>query len=202
MKSFLNGAAVALALLSITNGALAQAEPVEVPPPANVELSGPGAATADTNPAAGPATGLPPQPELAAASVSPPQDEVSELRHPNRPLLITGGALLLASYGASAIVAGASDRESNDQLFYPVVGPWFALHDMNCDETACKQEGLYKALLIGDAAVQGVGVVALLLGVVLPESRKKPWYLIGSERFVVAPQFGSSTLGLGAAGKF
>lgn len=52
------------------------------------------------------------------------------------------------------------------------------------------------------SARAGLGVVALLLGVVLPESRKKAWYLIGSERFVVVPQFGSATLGLGATGKF
>lgn len=202
MKLFLNGGALAVALFSVANGVMAQAEPVAAPPPANVALTSPGTSTAPPDAVAGPATGLPPAPEVAADSAATPQEERSELRHPNRPLLITGGAVLVAAYGASAIVAGASDRKSNDQLFYPVVGPWFALHDMNCDETACKREGLYKALLIGDAAVQGAGVVALLLGAILPESRKKPWYLIGSDRFVVAPQFGSSTLGLGAAGKF
>lgn len=189
MNYFLNGGAVALALALIANGAAAQVAPIDAPPSA-------------TDPVAGPDAGSPPPPELATASAAPVADELEQMKHPNRPLLITGGVVLAASYGASAIVAGVSDRESNDRLFYPVVGPWLALHDMNCDETACKREGLYKALLIGDGVVQGAGVVALLLGVILPESRRKPWYLIGSEELQVAPQFGASTLGLTAAGSF
>lgn len=190
MISFLNCSAATLALSLIANAAAAQTAPEAVPP------------AAMTDPVAGPPAGSPPAPEMATASAPLPADELEQPKHPNRPLLITGGVLLAASYGASAIVAGASDRDSNDRLFYPVVGPWLALHDMDCDETACKREGLYKALLIGDGVVQGAGVVALLLGAVLPESRKKPWYLIGSEKLQVAPQFGASTLGLTAAGKF
>jgi len=189
MNTFLHGGAFALAISLVANGAAAQAEPAAVPPTA-------------TDPVVEPAGAAPPVPEVAATGAPPPQEDLTELKRPNRPLLITGGALLVASYGASAIVGGVSDRESNDKLFYPVVGPWLALHDMNCDETACKREGLYKALLIGDGVVQGAGVITLLLGAILPEARRKPWYLIGSKELVVAPQFGSSALGLTAAGRF
>ncbi len=42
----------------------------------------------------------------------------------------------------------------------------------------------------------------MLLGLVIPESEKKPWYLIGDEKLNVAPSVGYSLTGLSATGKF
>jgi hypothetical protein len=126
-----------------------------------------------------------------------------QIRHtwPNRPLLITGAVLFVGSYGASAIVAAASDRKADEKLYYPVVGPWLDLKNRDCEVNDCGSDGFNKALLIADGAVQGIGAISMLLGLVLPESEKKPWYLIGTENVVVAPQMGSAQ-GLRVYGQF
>ncbi len=186
MRNFLNFSVVAITgLLFVAGRASAQAaDPVAPQPPV------------------GPAPTSPPEPERAATSQPPPADDAVVRRLPNWPLLITGAAVFGASYGASAIVAGTSDRASNNKLFLPGVGPWLALHDMDCDLVGCKSEGLYKGLLIADGAVQALGVVGIILGVVVPSPKQKPWYLIGDKNVLVAPQVGSSTVGVSASGNF
>ncbi len=182
-------------LLCVTGRASAQAaDSVEPPPPA--DLGAPDASDINTAPT------TPPAPETASSYAATPIEDTTTRRPPNWPLLITGAAVLGASYAASAIVAGVSDRESNDRLFLPGVGPWLALHDMDCDLVGCKNETLYKGLLITDGAVQALGVVGIVLGAVLPTSKQKPWYLIGDNNVLVTPQVGSSRLGVTAAGQF
>ncbi len=121
---------------------------------------------------------------------------------PNRPLLITGLVVLGGSYGASAIVGAASSREADDKLFVPVVGPWLDLKERDCDVNACSHESLNKALLIGSGALQGIGAFSVVLSLVIPESREKPWYLIGDQKLSVSPRMGMNEAGLTAFGRF
>lgn len=182
--------------------AFAQSSPSEAP--AASAVTAPDPALPQPAPSEVAAPSQPPvntAPDSSMALANEPQRDVVKHTWPNRPLLITGAIVLVGSYGASAIVAAASDRKADDKLYYPVVGPWLDLKNRDCEVNACGSDGLNKALLIADGAVQGLGALGVLLGLVLPESEKRPWYLIGSEDVVVAPQMGSAQ-GLRVYGKF
>ncbi|RYZ06146.1 MAG: hypothetical protein EOO73_17220 [Myxococcales bacterium] len=172
-----------------------EAAPAATAPDPSIAQPGPGEVAPATQPPVNTS------PESSMALASEPQRDVVERTWPNRPLLITGAVVLVGSYGASAIVAAASDRKADDKLYYPVVGPWLDLKNRDCDVNPCGSDGFNKALLIADGAVQGLGALSVLLGLVLPESEKKPWYLIGTEDVVVAPQMGSAQ-GLRVYGQF
>ncbi len=122
----------------------------------------------------------------------------------NKPLLITGAAVLVAGYVPMAIVSQTSDRPGDQtNLLYPVVGPWMNLTDRGCEERACSGENLNKALLIVGGVAQGAGALSVLLSLVLPGKTTQNWYLIGKGRTQVAPMYvGNSTYGLGAHGSF
>ncbi len=120
----------------------------------------------------------------------------------NKPLLITGTALFVASYVPALVISQTSDRPTDrDNLVLPVVGPWMNLADRGCDERACEDENTNKALLIADGVVQGVGALGMLLSLMLPGKTTQNWYLIGDTH--VGPMYiSNSTYGLGAAGNF
>jgi hypothetical protein len=128
-------------------------------------------------------------------------DTTTERSLPNTPLLVTGAVVLGASYGASAISAALSDRESIDQLYYPVAGPWLALDKRDCDLEACDNETLDTTLLIGSGVLHGIGALGVLLSIVGPETTTKRWYLIGNNDVVVAPVMTPSNAGLTAIGR-
>lgn len=207
MKKNISIAVGTLALCTSLGSARAQSaestDPVSAPapPPTTpdtnpVRTEGPGA---DVTSPTSPGTDLP------ASTVSPDADQraaVVEHTWPNRPLLITGLVVLGGTYGASVIVGAASNRESDEKLFIPVVGPWLDLKDRDCDADPCDRETLNKTLLIGSGALQGIGALSVLLSLVIPESKEKPWYLIGDEKLSVVPQVGATTTGLHAFGRF
>lgn len=120
----------------------------------------------------------------------------------NKPLLITGSALLVTGYVPALIVSQTSDRPiDRDKLVIPVVGPWMNLADRDCDDRACGNEDRNKALLIADGVVQGAGALSVVLSLLLPGKTTQNWYLIGDTQ--VGPMYVSkSVYGLGAAGKF
>lgn len=128
--------------------------------------------------------------------------DVVEHTWPNRPMLVTGLVVLGGTYGASVIVGAISDREADERLFLPVVGPWLDLKDRDCDVNACDNETLNKTLIIGSGALQGIGALTLVLSLVIPESKDKPWYLIGDEKLTVAPRLAGNETGLTAFGRF
>lgn len=174
----------------------APAAPPTVPDTNPVRTSG-GTADVTTPTAAGT--------DLPATTVSPDADQrpvVVEHTWPNRPLLVTGLVVLGGTYGASVIVGAASNRESDEKLFIPVVGPWLDLKDRDCDAEPCDRETMNKTLLIGSGALQGLGALSVLLSLVIPESKEKPWYLIGGEKLSVTPQLGATTTGVTALGRF
>jgi hypothetical protein len=124
---------------------------------------------------------------------------------PNKPLLVTGLVVLGGSYGASAIAAGMSDRESEDKLYYPVVGPWLALHDRDCNADPCNKKTLNTTLLIGSGVLQGVGALSLLMSLFIPEKTTHSWYLIGDEErphLAITPVLGQEQAGAFAVGSF
>jgi hypothetical protein len=121
---------------------------------------------------------------------------------PNTPLLVTGLVVLGGSYGASAIGAAISDRDSDDKLYYPVVGPWMALSDRDCSADPCGHKALGTTLLIGSGVLQGLGALSMALSLVVPRTTTHEWYLIGNDDLVVAPMLGSSQMGVGAVGRF
>lgn len=124
---------------------------------------------------------------------------------PNRPLLVTGAVLLGGAYGASAIAAGLSDRDSENKLYYPVVGPWMALQDRDCNAEPCSNKGLNTALLIGSGVLQGVGALSMLMSLFVPEKTTHTWYLIGDERqphLALSPVVGQDQVGAFAVGQF
>jgi hypothetical protein len=122
--------------------------------------------------------------------------------YPNRPLLITGAVLLSASYGAAAIVAATSERGSDNNLYYPVAGPWLTLNERDCNADPCSHEDRDTALLIGDGIVQGLGALTMVMSLFVPERTTRSWYLIGSRDFIVVPQLHGSSIGLGTVGRF
>lgn len=140
-------------------------------------------------------------------TVSPLNEPVIDARTerstlPNTPLLVTGIVVLGTSYGASAVGAALSDRESNDKLYYPVVGPWMALNDRDCAAEPCSRKALGTTLLVGSGVLQGLGAAGMLMSLVIPRTTTREWYLIGNEDVIVAPLLGAGELGAVAVGSF
>jgi hypothetical protein len=128
--------------------------------------------------------------------------EVAQQTWPHRPLLITGSVLFLGSYGASTIVAAASDRKADEKLFIPVVGPWLDLKKRDCDVKACGGDVFNKVLIGSSGVLQGAGAFMVLLGLVVPQAKERPWYVVGDDKLSIAPQVGLSLTGLSARGRF
>jgi len=136
--------------------------------------------------------------ELSVANDEPRMNSETTVRtFPNRPLLITG-SVLLGGASLPALIGGAvSERNGDDKLYIPVAGPWLSLTQGE------EEAGGYKALMIADGAVQGLGAVMMLAGLVIPESRTKNWLLIGQrDSFQVGPTNMRAGFGLGARGSF
>lgn len=180
---------------TFTSIASAQETNVPTPPPAPT----PPALTTTETTSIEPAT----PPVVIGASDEPVIDTATTKSSvPNRPLLITGTLLLGGSYGASAIVGALSDRSADENLFYPVVGPWMDLSDRGCDTRSCSNETLNKVLLIGSGVGQGLGALGMLLSVMIPEKTTQHWYLVGNNDVVITPQLGPYVTGLAAVGSF
>ncbi len=111
-----------------------------------------------------------PQPVVAP---QPTVTEQTSYSAPN-PALLGGGLIAFAgSYVPSVIVAAANNTSYDNNLYIPVVGPWIDLGNRPAcggfGQTGCGTEDGYKALLIIDGAVQGVGALATVLGLVVPQ---------------------------------
>jgi hypothetical protein len=121
---------------------------------------------------------------------------------PNTSLFVTGLVVLGTSYGASAIGAAVSDRESNDKLYYPVVGPWMALNDRDCAADPCSKKTLNTTLLVGSGVLQGLGALSMVMSLVIPSKTTHSWYLIGNDDLNVTPLGDVGGLGATASGRF
>jgi hypothetical protein len=141
----------------------------------------------------------PPAPIVREPFIEPTAERSSL---PNAPLLATGVVVLGASYGASVIGAARSDSETDDKLYYPVVGPWMALNDRDCSADPCSRKTLDTTLLIGSGVLQGLGALSLLSSLFIPTTTTHTWYLIGNENLNVTPVGSSGELGAVAIGRF
>jgi len=121
---------------------------------------------------------------------------------PNRPLLITGGLLLVATYvptGAIAATEGRAVEDSN--LMIPVVGPWLNLADRRCD--GCEDETTNVTLIVGSGILQGIGAGMAIMSFFVPEKMAAATIQAGPMKFQVAPtQVGRTGMGLGTVGTF
>jgi hypothetical protein len=136
--------------------------------------------------------------QLGVANDEPRMNSETRVRtFPNRPLLITGSVLLVGAYAPAVVGAAVSDRNGDDKMYIPVAGPWLTLTQGE------DEKGGYKALLVADGAVQGLGALMMLAGLVIPETRTKNWLLIGQrDSFQIGPTNMRAGFGLGASGRF
>lgn len=145
-----------------------------------------------------------------AAPYYPPGSDTSERtieKRPNRTLLSTGVGIFVVSYGASAVAGAISDRESDKNLFIPVVGPWIDLGDRNCStaEPCGNREDINKAMLITSGVVQGAGVLMALGSLIIPETtsvKETRTTAKNKPTVAVAPVSFGAGAGLGAIGRF
>jgi len=100
-------------------------------------------------------------------------DEDRRLTFPNRPLLITGSALLVLAYAPAVIWQASEDR--NQDLYIPVAGPWM-------DFASGDDGNLAKTLLVADGALQGLGALMTVSSLFIPERRTRSWLLLGPGR--------------------
>lgn len=151
-----------------------------------------------------------PDTSTSTTALSPPAiepreaDTVTAYRsvRPNRPLLITGGLLLVATYvptGAIAATEGRAVEDSN--LMIPVVGPWLNLADRRCD--GCENETSNVALIVGSGILQGIGAGMTIMSFFVPEKIAAATIQAGPMKLQVAPtQVGRTGMGLGTVGTF
>jgi hypothetical protein len=140
--------------------------------------------------------------DLSAPSDAPPV-EVTTHRFMNRPLFVSGLIMFGGTYTASMIVGAESTREQDHKdLFYPVVGPWMDIGHRDCNVNACTGEPGAVTLLILDGIGQGIGILAVLASVAIPE-RVTRKYFFGNEKLTVSPmRLGYAAYGMGAHGSF
>lgn len=145
-----------------------------------------------------------------AAPYYPAGSDTSErtIEHrPNRTLLSTGVGIFVVSYGASAVAGAISDRDSDKNLFIPVVGPWMDLADRNCStaEPCGNREDINKAMIITSGVVQGAGVLMALGSLIIPETTTvtdKRTTAKTKPSVAVSPVSFGAGAGIGAVGRF
>lgn len=197
MKSFQNSAAIAAAALVLSSSATSfaddhgkgQAQPdspsagpssqdihrdstgTTTMAPGGAPLPGPyGTTSTTTN-----TNGTPTQPVGTTTTTAAPYgpmpgaEQDQDRGGPNKRVLILSSAVLLGTYGTSAIVGAANDRDADRSLLIPVAGPWVDLARRDCDAQPCNNEGASVALLIASGVLQAVGVAGVIGSFFIPD---------------------------------
>jgi len=137
----------------------------------------------------------------ASPGYTPPTRESTVIttgRRPNRPVLITGGALLVGTYATTAgITAGANTKEDHD-LYLPVVGPWINLANRSCDGDCSATHNRNTVLIAGSGVLQGVGAGMVIASFFIPEKVAAATIAAGPVKMQLVPTAG----GMGAVGTF
>jgi hypothetical protein len=159
-------------------------------------------------------------PSAYAQTAPPPPPPVMVERPvlPN-PVLFRGGlALFTVGYIPAVTVAFFSDHKGDANLFIPVAGPWIDLATRDCSGSTyltmdgpvevgtgyrCGTTGTDQAALILDGVVQGMGAVAFIGSLVIPE-RTQEWARLSPFPNVSFSPTSFSGRGMGAvaAGRF
>ena len=166
-------------------------------------------ATAQTAVTPRPPVVVTPSPSVAVTPTPTAVVAEKEAVRPNIPLL-AGGTLVLAVGYAPAVITGIiSDHKGDDKLFIPVVGPWLDMGERGCDTGEvfnCGSSGIETAALIVDGAVQGIGALAMVGSLFIPEHKtvvRAARADTDRPRIQVAPtSMGGHGYGLIAAGTF
>ena len=167
-----------------------------------------GIAAAQQRPGTNAPTPIPASEETSSASAGPIVKEpyieavAEQTSLPNTALLTTGVVVLGATYGASVIAAARSESETDNKLYYPVVGPWMALNDRDCSVDPCSRKTLDTTLLVGSGVLQGLGALSMAMSLFIPTKTTHSWYLIGDDDVNVMPLAGAGELGAMASGRF
>jgi hypothetical protein len=135
-----------------------------------------------------------PAPEVTPSETTMDRVDRDRWDFPNRPLVITGSAVLFSAYVPAVIAAAVSDDISN-KGYYPVAGPWMEIAQESNTET-------WTALLAIDGVFQGLGALALVSGFMIPERKTSNWYLLGKNDVFVSPHVAKNGVGIGAFGRF
>jgi hypothetical protein len=134
------------------------------------------------------------------------EDRSDSTTRPNRPLLITGGAILAASYIPPVIVAATSERNGDEYLYIPIAGPWIDLGERGgCGPNPCGEEAVYKTLLVATGIAHLVGTGFVLSSFIIPErdDRARVAAAKASTKPVIVPaQLGRSGAGFALVGRF
>ncbi len=141
-------------------------------------------------------------PMPSPTSAAPPTGETTtayQRRRPNRPILITGGALLLGTYVTTAALVGANGPVADHDLYIPVVGPWINLADRSTDRGNNTRDTV---LIAGSGVLQGVGAAMLITSFFVPESMPSARISAGNVKMQVTPTASYNAAGVGAIGTF
>jgi hypothetical protein len=141
---------------------------------------------------------------MAGPSSLPPTKEtitVYERQRPNRPLLITGGLLLVGTYATTAGIVGANGNPGDHDLFIPVVGPWINLGERTCSGD-CGDHNRDTVLIAASGVAQGVGALMVLSSFLVPEKIPKAQIVAGPVNMQVAPTASMGGAGVSAFGTF
>jgi hypothetical protein len=142
-----------------------------------------------------------PQPGPQATSpvlVAPNQNTAGEKRTehlPNTTLLSTGIGLFALSYIPTVIVAAASSRDADQNLYIPVVGPWIDLGERTCS-------GSCGALLVTSGIAQDLGVLLAASGLFVPTVDRTTDVRTTISGWQVVPTFVRAGAGIGAIRRF
>jgi hypothetical protein len=136
-------------------------------------------------------------------------ETVTQRGGPSRAMLSGGILTLGVTYGAGAIVAATSDRDSDHRLFVPIAGPWMALFDRgDCGGTtgrSCDLETTYKVLIVADGIGQALGATMIIGAFLSPETNTttRSTTALSKPTFHVSPTpMGAGGYGMLAAGTF
>lgn len=94
---------------------------------------------------------------------------------PNRPMLITGSAIFLGSYAATAIQGAVSDLDADRKNLIPVAGPWINISERPCNlnDNCSTGENVNNLLIIGSGIAQGAGIAIAVASLFVPETKER-----------------------------
>lgn len=139
----------------------------------------------------------------SAASAQSQDRPESEPLRPNRALLISGAAVIAASYTPAVVVAATSGREGDQFLYVPIAGPWIDLADRGgCGPNPCGEEAVYKTLLVATGIAHLVGTGLVISSFIVPDDRERARTAASTKPVVTPTRMGRDGAGLAVVGRF
>ncbi len=123
---------------------------------------------------------------------------------PNRPMLITGSAIFLGSYAATAVQGAVSDLDADRKNLIPVAGPWINMSERPCNlgDNCSTGENVNNLLLIGSGVAQGAGIAIAIASLFVPETKERSSMTSKAAPAKPELRFMPGQMGRGGAGAF